>query len=204
MVAIKRRDTGEWAIPGGMADPSEIGKAALMREFKEEVGAVSADELEHRSREHDAATVRDSGLDDEVRLHVPDQLLHQYNIARELDDGAAEPAEVVGVLVLDLVRLRVRATVCVWCFCFDVPNNLLFVCIEFCAWLSFKQKTKANTSMMIATAYPSEGTSPTQEYAPTQEYVVPKSIPIAVVEGILIQMNSKNVLSICWKKVKVI
>ena len=45
MVAIKRRDTGEWAIPGGMADPSEIGKAALMREFKEEVGAVSADEL---------------------------------------------------------------------------------------------------------------------------------------------------------------
>ena len=45
MVAIKRRDTGEWAIPGGMADPSEIGKAALMREFREEVGAVSADEL---------------------------------------------------------------------------------------------------------------------------------------------------------------
>ena len=47
MVAIKRRDTGEWAIPGGMADPSEVGKASLMREFKEEAGNVSE---EHRAR----------------------------------------------------------------------------------------------------------------------------------------------------------
>ena len=45
MVAIKRRDTGEWAIPGGMADPSEVGKAALIREFKEEAGAVEPEEM---------------------------------------------------------------------------------------------------------------------------------------------------------------
>ena len=44
MVAIKRKDTGEWAIPGGMQDPGEIGMATLVREFKEEAGAVSESE----------------------------------------------------------------------------------------------------------------------------------------------------------------
>ena len=35
-VAIKRNDTGEWAIPGGMVDPGENGIETLRREFKEE------------------------------------------------------------------------------------------------------------------------------------------------------------------------
>ncbi|XP_063076705.1 ADP-ribose pyrophosphatase, mitochondrial [Engraulis encrasicolus] len=35
-VAIKRRDCGEWAIPGGMVDPGECVSATLMREFSEE------------------------------------------------------------------------------------------------------------------------------------------------------------------------
>ena len=39
MVAIKRGDTGEWAIPGGMVDPGESVSVTVKREFKEEAGA---------------------------------------------------------------------------------------------------------------------------------------------------------------------
>ena len=35
-VSIQRRDTGEWAIPGGMVDPGETVSAAVKREFMEE------------------------------------------------------------------------------------------------------------------------------------------------------------------------
>ncbi|GAB1864278.1 Adp-ribose mitochondrial [Camponotus japonicus] len=35
-VAIQRRDSGEWAIPGGMVDPGETVSTTLMREFMEE------------------------------------------------------------------------------------------------------------------------------------------------------------------------
>lgn len=35
-VAIQRRDTGEWAIPGGMVDPGEKVTLTLKREFTEE------------------------------------------------------------------------------------------------------------------------------------------------------------------------
>lgn len=35
-VAIQRRDSGEWAIPGGMVDPGETVSATLKREFMEE------------------------------------------------------------------------------------------------------------------------------------------------------------------------
>ncbi|VDD80216.1 unnamed protein product [Mesocestoides corti] len=44
-VAIKRRDTGEWAIPGGMVDPGEKVSATLIREFSEEaMGSLDAGE----------------------------------------------------------------------------------------------------------------------------------------------------------------
>jgi NUDIX domain len=45
MVAIKRHDTGDWAIPGGMVDPGEHVSATLKREFIEEAGNVSADDV---------------------------------------------------------------------------------------------------------------------------------------------------------------
>lgn len=35
-VAIKRKDCGEWALPGGMVDPGEKISATLKREFGEE------------------------------------------------------------------------------------------------------------------------------------------------------------------------
>jgi len=40
MVAIKRRDTGQWAIPGGMVDAGEVVSVTLRREFTEEAGAL--------------------------------------------------------------------------------------------------------------------------------------------------------------------
>eukprot|EP00310_Coccolithus_braarudii_P004340 CAMPEP_0183379478 /NCGR_PEP_ID=MMETSP0164_2-20130417/125445_1 /TAXON_ID=221442 /ORGANISM="Coccolithus pelagicus ssp braarudi, Strain PLY182g" /LENGTH=315 /DNA_ID=CAMNT_0025557061 /DNA_START=261 /DNA_END=1208 /DNA_ORIENTATION=- len=41
VVVIRRRDTGEWAIPGGMVDPGELVSETLRREFTEEAGNVS-------------------------------------------------------------------------------------------------------------------------------------------------------------------
>lgn len=35
-VFIKRKDNGQWAIPGGMVDPGELATATLKREFSEE------------------------------------------------------------------------------------------------------------------------------------------------------------------------
>lgn len=40
VVVIKRKDTGEWAIPGGMVDPGEHVSATVRREFEEEAGNV--------------------------------------------------------------------------------------------------------------------------------------------------------------------
>jgi ADP-ribose pyrophosphatase len=43
MVAIQRRDTGEWAIPGGMVDAGEEVSATLRREFEEEAANCDCD-----------------------------------------------------------------------------------------------------------------------------------------------------------------
>lgn len=42
MVAIKRRDSGQWAIPGGMVDAGETVTETLRREFVEEALNSSA------------------------------------------------------------------------------------------------------------------------------------------------------------------
>ena len=38
VVAIKRQDTGDWALPGGMVDDGETVSVTVKREFKEEAG----------------------------------------------------------------------------------------------------------------------------------------------------------------------
>jgi ADP-ribose pyrophosphatase len=48
-VAIQRRDTGEWAIPGGMVDPGEMVTSTLKREFMEE--ALNVLEIDSAERE---------------------------------------------------------------------------------------------------------------------------------------------------------
>ncbi|XP_078414681.1 ADP-ribose pyrophosphatase, mitochondrial-like isoform X2 [Cetorhinus maximus] len=46
-VAIKRKDCGEWAIPGGMVDDGELVSATLKREFGEEaLDSLTASKLE--------------------------------------------------------------------------------------------------------------------------------------------------------------
>ena len=40
VVAIKRRDTGQWALPGGMVDAGESVSETVKREFKEEAGNI--------------------------------------------------------------------------------------------------------------------------------------------------------------------
>uniref|UniRef100_G3MM24 Nudix hydrolase domain-containing protein n=1 Tax=Amblyomma maculatum TaxID=34609 RepID=G3MM24_AMBMU len=51
-VAIARRDSGEWAIPGGMVDPGELVSATLRREFCEEaMNSLSMSEQDKRSLE---------------------------------------------------------------------------------------------------------------------------------------------------------
>jgi len=44
VVVIKRKDTGEWAIPGGMVDSGELVSQTLRREFAEEAGNVPTHE----------------------------------------------------------------------------------------------------------------------------------------------------------------
>lgn len=44
IVVIKRKDTGEWALPGGMVDPGETITQTLKREFEEEAGNVKPEE----------------------------------------------------------------------------------------------------------------------------------------------------------------
>jgi len=39
-VAIRRKDTGDWALPGGMVDDGEKVSVTVKREFKEEAGTL--------------------------------------------------------------------------------------------------------------------------------------------------------------------
>jgi ADP-ribose pyrophosphatase len=41
VVAIQRKDTGAWALPGGMVDPGENCSVTVKREFTEEAGEIS-------------------------------------------------------------------------------------------------------------------------------------------------------------------
>ena len=48
LVVIKRKDTGAWALPGGMVDAGEAVSQTVKREFSEEAGALTDPEAKAR------------------------------------------------------------------------------------------------------------------------------------------------------------
>ncbi|KAJ8402572.1 hypothetical protein AAFF_G00366550 [Aldrovandia affinis] len=55
-VAIKRKDCGEWAVPGGMVDPGELVSLTLQREFSEEALNSLIASPKEREEVHDRIT----------------------------------------------------------------------------------------------------------------------------------------------------
>ena len=71
VVAIQRKDTKQWAIPGGMVDPGEAVSVTVKREFTEEAGAIE-DEAERAQFEADTAALFDHGGVQVYRGYVDD------------------------------------------------------------------------------------------------------------------------------------
>ena len=61
VVAIKRRDTGQWALPGGMVDSDESVSATVKREFAEEAGQHLGNPVLHARFEQLSARLFSSG-----------------------------------------------------------------------------------------------------------------------------------------------
>ena len=61
VVAIRRRDTGQWALPGGMVDVGESVSVTVRREFAEEAGNHLADPVLHARFEQLSARLFSSG-----------------------------------------------------------------------------------------------------------------------------------------------
>jgi hypothetical protein len=62
-VAIKRKDTGDWAIPGGMVDPGESVSLTLKREFGEEtMNALELPPEANRKLMSELTTAFETGL----------------------------------------------------------------------------------------------------------------------------------------------
>src|SRR5207244_2487717 len=61
--------------------------------------AVAADKLQQRGVENQPTAVRHAHLDDHLGAHLPNDFLQRHQVLRPLDDGDAEPGEVVFVLV---------------------------------------------------------------------------------------------------------
>ncbi|KAB7496574.1 ADP-ribose pyrophosphatase, mitochondrial [Armadillidium nasatum] len=61
-VSIKRRDCGEWAIPGGMVDPGEKVTSTLLREFMEEaMNSLEMNDVEIQNTEKELKELFDKG-----------------------------------------------------------------------------------------------------------------------------------------------
>ena len=75
------------------------GGVWLWVEYRALLGGIAVIEQgEHGGAEDQRSAVGDAGLDDQVGLDLPDDLLYRHHVLWLLDDRAAEPGEVVGVL----------------------------------------------------------------------------------------------------------
>ena len=86
MVAIRRKDTRQWAIPGGMVDDGEAVSATVRREFAEEVGNIADSEARVK---FDAQVSVPPSLDSTAVLHSP--LLTTLSIDSHLPTFDASP-----------------------------------------------------------------------------------------------------------------
>jgi ADP-ribose pyrophosphatase len=68
-VSIQRKDTGEWAIPGGMRDPGEIITKTLIREFAEEALNKEYEYNESGKIDNHEAKKKDTGHFDKKLSH---------------------------------------------------------------------------------------------------------------------------------------
>ena len=62
--------------------------------------ATLPEQLEHRRVQHESAAVGHTALDHDVRAHLPEELLHQDDVLRQLDHGDAQPGQLVAELLL--------------------------------------------------------------------------------------------------------
>ncbi|CAF0888397.1 unnamed protein product [Brachionus calyciflorus] len=63
-VAIQRKDTGEWAIPGGMCDPGEKVSITLKREFMEEaLNSLSMSDEQRKQFQDKLSNLFNNGLE---------------------------------------------------------------------------------------------------------------------------------------------
>ncbi|KAK7485432.1 hypothetical protein BaRGS_00023380 [Batillaria attramentaria] len=63
-IAVKRRDNGEWALPGGMVDAGEVVTMTIKREFGEEaMGTLAASPAEKKQIEEQINTLFSRGAE---------------------------------------------------------------------------------------------------------------------------------------------
>ena len=57
--------------------------------------AGAANQFEDRRRQKKRSPVRNSGFNDQIRLDLPENLLHRDDVLRVLDDRPAKPGKVI-------------------------------------------------------------------------------------------------------------
>ena len=115
LLLIQRKDTGQWALPGGRCDPGETLEEAALRELHEELGleVPSQDVLgvldDYPTRSGYAISPVITWLDDASGMRLNPQEVasaHRFRLDQILGDDAVD-FEVIPESPRPLVRLRV-------------------------------------------------------------------------------------------------
>jgi ADP-ribose pyrophosphatase len=92
MLAVQRRDNGQWAIPGGMVDKGEEVSKTLARELQEETGVVldmSEGHLIYRGYIDDPRNTDNAWMETTAKhLHLPPETADRMNLQAGSDAKA--------------------------------------------------------------------------------------------------------------------